>query len=124
ERRFPGAPPQAARVLGLLVRGYEDASRLREEAMGGLSAQERRLLAGSGARLYTDESEDDWDMAPVLAAARKVDISKLLSAELVLATTAQAARAAAASLDTSAWTTRTWRFGSMTGGLGGQGRAV
>ena len=122
--RFRGAPREAAQVLGLLVRGYQDASRLREEAMGALGAQERKLLAESGPRLYTDESEDDWDMAPVLAAARKVDISRLLGAELVLARTAQDARAATASLDTSSWTSRTWRFGSMTVGLGGKGRDV
>jgi len=125
--RFPGAPRAAARVLGILVRGYDEASRLREEAMRDLSAEERRLLAASGARLYTDESEDDWDMTPILAAAGKVDLSKLASAEIVLARTAQAARAAAASLDTSAistWTSRTWRLGSTTVGFGGKGRDV
>lgn len=125
--RFRSAPRDAAPVLGLLVRGYEEASRLREEAMGALSVQERRRLVESGARLYTDESEDDWDMTPVLAAAKKVDISKLLAAELVLARTAMAARAAAASIDASAistWRSRTWRFGSLTVGLGGKERDV
>src|SRR5262249_12578475 len=112
--RFPGAPRDAARVLGILVRGYEEASRLREGAMAALARDERGRLVASGARLYTDESEDDWDMGPVLAAAKKIDIAKLLGAELVLARTARDARAAAASLDTRAWTSRTWRFGAMT----------
>jgi len=124
DKRFPGAPRDAAQVLERLVRGYEDASRLREDAMSALGAEERRLLAASGARLYTDESDEDWDMAPVLDAAKKVDMAKLLAAEMVLARTAQDARAAAASLDASSWKSRTWRWGSMTVGLGGRQRDV
>jgi hypothetical protein len=123
-KRFPGAPAGAARLLALLVDGYERASRLRAEAMGALSADEARRLTESGARLYTDESEDDWDMIPVLNAAKKADIAKLVEAELVLAETARAARAASASLDSSAWTSRTWRFGTLTVGLGGKARDV
>lgn len=124
DARFPGAPRDAARLLGLLVRAREAASGLRDEALRGLTVAERKTFAESGARLYTDESDDPWDMAPVLEAAKKVDIAKLVAAEIVLAEAAAAARTAARDLDTSRWSRRTWKVDGITVGLGGRGDDV
>ncbi len=77
--------------------------------MKALSPAEARLIAESGARLYTDESEEDWDMAPVLDAAAKIDVGALQRAAIVLARAAKEAREALATADPSRWKSRSWR---------------
>ena len=118
---FPGAPPEARKVLGIMLDAWRTAQAWREDAMRNLGPDERKLIAESGARLYTDESEDDWDMAPVLDAAKKVDISALWRAELTLARAAKQAREALAGADPSKWKTQSWRVEGITVGLGGPG---
>jgi hypothetical protein len=126
---FPGAPPEAARLLASLVATYRRANALREQAVSSLSAEEKALLAKSGARLYTEESEEDWDMGPVLAVAAKVNLRALIEAEIVLADEVVRIRTEAAvrignerkGLDTTDWPSLTWSVGGLKVVLGGSG---
>lgn len=118
---FADAPESAKPLLQLLVRTRRGARALHAAALGGLTAAERSLLASAGAKLYTDESEEPWDTAPVLTAAKKVDIGALVSAAAILADTARVVRESAASVDTSGWTGMQWTVDGEKVALGGPG---
>jgi hypothetical protein len=121
---FPGAPEPASRLLLVLFQAYRDALEREEQALAALAGDARRLLRTDGARLYTDESEEDWDMTPVLDAAKKVDLAALARAELRLAEAVRALRAQAAEIEIQVEKPRRWRIDGITVALGSSGPDV
>lgn len=78
-------------VVHSLYRSWQAAEALREAAFAPLSDEEREVVKKHGPRLYVDDSEED-NAAGLLAAAKKIDIAKLLQAEIVLADASALAR--------------------------------
>ncbi len=118
---LPGAPPEAAALLAVLIRARRDAEALRTRAFVALNDAEWELLRQRGEKIYTDESEEDWDMTPILAAAGKIELRFLLAAGVVLADAAARVLADAARLDPAAWKSQSWNVEGVTVALGGPG---
>ncbi len=116
---LPEEVPGTARVwLATLVAAARAADAARDRMFAGLSAEEMALLRRNGHRLYTDESEDEWDMTAVLAAAKKVDVAEAFAAARALA--AAAKKLLAEPLPEAAgWRGTTWNLDGLVVMIGG-----
>ncbi|MBI2920577.1 MAG: hypothetical protein HYY18_05785 [Planctomycetes bacterium] len=96
--------PESARALALEFAGtWRDAELYRAGATATLTPDEWAVVKKNGARLYLDESEEEWDMTETLAAAKKAELAGYFRAAIVLARGAQADRKAPA--DAADWKT-------------------
>ena len=109
----------ARQVAGLLIDARKRAGAAQQQALAGLSPDERKLVETLGTTLYTDESEEDRDLLPALAALRKVDLASLVRAELILADAAQRAREMLTGVDPSGWHSGIFDVGGVKVSIGG-----
>lgn len=121
-REFAGS----RELVGILVDARARARAALRQALAPLSEDERKLVETVGVTLYTDESEEDRDLAPIIAAIRKVDVASLVRAGIILADATQRIRdlLAAVSFDTSAWRSATHDIGGVRVSIGGAGADV
>ncbi len=89
--RTVGLPSEFLGPVQSLYHSWRTAEALRQAALAPLSDEERDLVKKHGPKLYVDDAEED-EAGPLLAAAKKIDLAKLLEAEVVLADAAALAR--------------------------------
>ena len=109
------APEPARDIFFAAVRGWHGAEKRRGAAMEVLSAEERELVRKNGARLYADESEEEWDMTATLAAAKKADVAAMFRSAQVLAALAAELREKAKGLDPKDFETVEWTLEGVKG---------
>ena len=108
-------------ALSALVGARAWAEQSRIAALGELTKEERKLVAERGSRLYLDESEEEWDMTAVLAAAKKIQVAKLFEAAAGLAARVRQLREMAANIRPRARDAGKWTVEDVSFSVGGPG---
>lgn len=117
---WEGAPAEAVEAMRVLLSSWRTAEALREAAVAPLTPDERDLVERLGPALYVDDSAEDRS-ADVLAAGKKLNLVRLLEAELLLAETAARVRGALATFAGAAWPTTRIQHEGIWLAIGGPG---